>query len=77
MSRRKDRERYAAMQRVNPDYKGFRGYEVEPTSPGATPLQAMVCTVCGRKRNVPVGVALESGPGRDFVCQQCRDEGKG
>ncbi len=75
MSRRKDRERFEAMKRLNPDYQGFRGYEVEPTSPGAAPLQAMVCTVCGRKRNVPVGVALD--PQAPFVCQQCRDEGKG
>ncbi|MBI4312723.1 MAG: hypothetical protein HY681_13220 [Chloroflexi bacterium] len=75
MSRRKDRERYEAMKRLNPDYLGFRGHTEEPTQPGNTPLQAMQCAVCGRKRNVPVGVALEQAD--RFVCQQCKDEGKG
>ena len=75
MSRRKDRERFEAMKRLNPDYHGFRGHNAEPTQPGNTPLQALVCSVCGKKRNVPVGVALEQQ--EHFVCQQCTDEGKG
>lgn len=74
MSRRKDRERFEAMKRLNPDYRGFRGYTAEPTQPGNTPLQSVVCAICGRRRNVPLGVAMEQ---KDrFVCQQCRDEGK-
>ncbi|MBI4202462.1 MAG: hypothetical protein HY532_05040 [Chloroflexi bacterium] len=75
MSRRKDRERFDAMKRLNPDYLGFRGYATDPTKPGNTPLHALVCTVCGRKRNVPLGIALEEKD--HFVCQQCKDEGRG
>ncbi len=74
MSRRKDRERYEVMRRLNPDYKGFRGRNIEPDQPGQTPLQAMTCSVCGRRRNVAVGVAVEQGEA--YVCQQCQDEGK-
>ena len=72
MSRSKDRARYEAMKRLNPDYKGFRGYSVEPNRPGQTPVEAVTCTLCHRKRNVPVGTALEQGQG--FVCQSCREE---
>ncbi|MBI4200904.1 MAG: hypothetical protein HY531_01275 [Chloroflexi bacterium] len=75
MSRRKDRARFEQMKRLNPDYKGFRGYDVEPVQPGQTPLVAVACTVCGRKRNVPLGVAAEQG--ERFVCERCREEGKG
>ena len=74
MSHRKDRERFAALKRVNPDYKGFRGYLREAENRDRTPLEAMTCTVCGRKRNVPAGIALEQ---RDrFVCQSCQDADK-
>lgn len=74
MSRKKDRERYEAMRRINPDYKGFRGRGSEPNRSKATPLEAVVCTVCGRKRNVPVGIAMEQ---RDsYVCTRCTDEGR-
>ena len=72
MSRSKDRARYESMKRLNPDYKGFRGYSVEPNRPGQTPTEAVACTLCHRKRNVPVGTALEQGKG--FVCQSCREE---
>lgn len=75
MSRRKDRQRYESMKHLNPDYKGFRGYDVEPDQPGQTPLQAVTCTVCGRRRNVPLGVAVEQG--EHYVCQRCREEGTG
>ena len=75
MSRRKNLERVQAMKRQNPDYKGFRGYEEEPTRPGDKPLESVKCTVCGRKRNVPVGVAEEQ---RDaYVCETCREEQEG
>lgn len=75
MTRSKDRLRYGAMKRLNPDYHGFRGYGQEPDRPGQTPLETVTCTACGRRRNVPVGVAVEQGDA--FVCQSCRDEGKG
>ncbi len=74
MSRRKDRERVEAMKRLDPDYRGFRGYQKEPSQPGGAPLEGVVCRVCGRKRNVPRGIAVAQ---RDsYVCAACRDEGK-
>ena len=75
MSRRKDRERYDSMKRLNPDYLGFRGHALEPDMRGQTPLQPVICTVCGRKRNVPLGVAVEQE--EHYVCQSCQEEGKG
>ena len=74
MSRRKNRERFEAMKRLDPDYKGFRGLASEPDRPGKTPLEAAICTVCGRKRNVPRGVAAEQG--ERFVCAACIAEGR-
>jgi len=75
MSRRKDRERFLQKKRLNPDYSGFRGYGKEPERPGQTPMQTVVCSVCGRKRNVPLGVALEAG--ENYVCLKCREAGHG
>ena len=75
MSRRKDRQRYESMKHLNPDYKGFRGYSMEPDQPGQTPLETLTCTVCGRKRNIPLGVAVEQG--EQYVCQSCQEDGKG
>ena len=72
MSRSKDQERFAAMRRLNPDYRGFRGHDQEPTRPGKAPLEAVVCTVCGRKRNIPLGIALEQG--ESYVCAACREQ---
>ena len=74
MSRRKDRERYEAMKGLDPDYKGFRGFQSEPDRPGKTPLDAVTCTVCGRKRNVPRGVAVDQR--ESFVCATCQAEGR-
>ena len=70
MSRRKDRERILAMRRANPDYTGFRGYDQEPSRTGDAPMATAVCSVCGRKRNVPVGTVLEQGEA--FVCLSCQ-----
>ena len=70
MSRRKDRDRLLQKRRVNPDYAGFRGYDKEPGRPGQTPMQSVTCSVCGRRRNVPVGVAQEAG--KRYVCLSCR-----
>lgn len=72
MSRRKDKERFLANRRQNPDYKGFRGYDSDPSRTGNTPLVAVNCSVCGKKRNVPVGIAEERGEG--YVCMTCLDE---
>ena len=72
MSRRKDRERVLAQKRLNPNYAGFRGHDREPARTGATPMTSLVCSVCGRKRNVPVGVAQEQGD--RFVCSSCAEE---
>ena len=71
MSRRKDRERFEAMKHLDPDYRGFRGHENEPSRRGKTPLEPVVCVTCGRKRNVPRGVALEQGD--NYVCSRCAD----
>lgn len=60
------------MKRMNPDYKGFRGYRNEPNRRGKTPLEAVTCSVCGRKRNVPRGIAQERGD--SYVCSMCEDE---
>ena len=72
MSRRKDKERFLAQRRENPDYKGFRGYANDPSRTGAIPLVAVNCSVCGKKRNVPVGIAEEQG--ERYVCITCLDE---
>ncbi|MBI2871872.1 MAG: hypothetical protein HYY00_01610 [Chloroflexi bacterium] len=73
MSRRKDLERVKAMQRLDPDYKGFRGHQEEPTR--KAPLEAVVCVVCQHKRNVPRGIALEQGD--HYVCMSCREKSEG
>jgi formylmethanofuran dehydrogenase subunit E len=74
VSRRKDRVRYESMKRLNPDYRGFRGHGLEPDVPGQMPLQSVICSVCGRKRNVPLGVAVEQEG--QYVCQSCQEEGR-
>ena len=75
MSRRKDRDRFTEMQRLDPDYRGFRGYGQEPTRAGNTPLETLTCSVCGRRRNVPAGIALEHGD--KYVCLSCSEEAEG
>jgi hypothetical protein len=74
LSRRRDRERFEAMKRLDPDYRGFRGHENEPSRRGNTPLEPVVCVSCGRKRNVPRGVALERR--ENYVCSRCADSGE-
>jgi len=73
MSRARDRRRHEAMTRLDPDYKGFRGFGSEPSRRGKTPLEPATCTVCGRTRNVARGVALEQGD--DYVCSRCTEAG--
>ena len=72
MSRRKDRERVEAMRGLDPDYRGFRGHGSEPSRAGNAPLEPVTCSVCGRKRNVPRGVAIAGGD--SYVCSSCTDE---
>ncbi|MQG76532.1 MAG: hypothetical protein FI703_04310 [SAR202 cluster bacterium] len=72
MSHRKDRERFLELRHQNPDYKGFRGYENDPSKTGNTPLVAVNCSVCGKKRNVAVGIADELG--ENYVCITCESE---
>ena len=70
MSRRKDRARFLAQKRLNPDYQGFRGYD-SPAQTSAPPLEKVTCSSCGRVRNVPVGVAAEHSD--DYVCATCQE----
>ena len=60
------------MRRLDPGYRGFRGHGNEPTRPGKTPLTAVTCAVCLRKRNVPVGVAM--GQEDKYICATCREQ---
>ena len=71
MSRSKDRERFLAQRRLNPDYVGFRGYD-SPAQTSGPPLEKVTCSSCGRVRNVPVGVAAEHSD--DYVCATCQEE---
>jgi len=74
VTRSKDRQRYNAMKRINPDYKGFRGFQLEPDRAGQTPLETITCSACGRKRNVPLGIAVEQA--ESYRCQRCHEEGR-
>ena len=62
------------MKRLDPDYKGFRGHGSEPSRPGNVPLEQVTCSVCGRKRNVPRGIAVAQGEG--YVCSRCSEQGE-
>ena len=76
MSKRKDRQRFAALKGANPHYQGFRGHEAgasRSSSPEA--LTAITCTVCGRRRNVAQSIARAEGDG--YVCLSCRDDSQG
>ncbi len=73
MSRRKDRERFQRMKDQNPEYMGFRGADTvvaEPTSPPA--LESIVCSVCQRRRNVPIDTLPEDRA--EYVCLRCQDD---
>ncbi len=71
MSRRKDRERFLQLKQQNPAYSGFRGGAPVAVSAPAPELVSVLCTVCRRKRNVPVESV--SGAGEDFICIRCQD----
>ena len=73
MSRRKDRERFQRMREQNPDYTGFRGVDTFVATPAPPPvLESVVCSVCNRRRNVPIETLPEDRS--SFVCLRCQDE---
>ncbi|MBM3924755.1 MAG: hypothetical protein FJ320_02025 [SAR202 cluster bacterium] len=72
MSKRKDRERFLAQRRVNPDYTGFRGRGAPAPSPA--PTEAVTCSRCGRKRNVAANVAAQAQKDGKYICSICQDE---
>lgn len=65
MSKRKDREQIERRKRFDPGYKGYRGPTVRPEP--KPELKIVMCTVCGRKRNVPPDTKEEG-----FVCAACQ-----
>jgi hypothetical protein len=71
MSRRKDRERFLRLKDQNPDYRGFRGVGAT-TTPEPVELGSATCSVCRRKRNVPVDTIPEDSS--TFVCMQCQEQ---
>ncbi len=72
MSRRKDRERFLQLKQQNPGYLGFRGGDPAAVSAPAPELVSVLCSVCGRKRNVPVESV--AGTGEDFICIRCQNQ---
>ena len=73
MSRRKDRERFQRIKEQNPDYRGFRGAETAVAAPPPPPpaLESVTCSVCQRRRNVPVDTLPEVRA--EYVCLRCQD----
>jgi len=71
LSRRKDRERFLRLKQQSPGYLGFRGGAPAAVSAPAPELVSVLCTVCRRKRNVPLESV--SGAGEDYVCIRCQD----
>lgn len=71
MSRRKDRERYQHLKQQNPDYGGFRGVTSTPTkAPPA--MESVVCSGCGRKRNVAVDTLPADRS--SYLCLRCQED---
>jgi hypothetical protein len=71
LSRRKDRERYQSLKQQNPDYIGFRGMNSAPTkAPPA--MESVVCSGCGRKRNVPADTLPADRS--SYLCLRCQGE---
>ena len=72
MSRRKDLEHYQRIKQANPDYVGFRGAKTVSANPPPA-LETVVCSLCGRKRNVAGDTLPED---RDsYVCLSCQERG--
>lgn len=71
MSRRKDKERFQRMKRLDAGYKGFRGHQEEPSvPPRIQEVVPVVCIMCGRKRNVAYGTSI---PQEGYICLTCKD----
>ena len=71
MSRRKDRERFLRLKEQDSSYRGFRGIGAT-TAPAPVELGTATCSVCQRKRNVPVDTIPEDPS--TFVCVRCQEE---
>ena len=71
MSRRKDRERFNRLKEQNPNYRGFRGANAV-AAPPRVEVESITCSVCQRKRNVPVD-AIPEDPST-FVCVRCQEQ---
>ena len=72
MSRRKDRERFNRMKEQNPGYVGFRGAEGTAVAAAPPPvLESVACSVCQRRRNVPVDTLPEDRG--EYVCLRCQE----
>ena len=71
MSRRKDQERFARLKDQNSAYQGFRGPNTQTEKP-VDVLETVVCSVCNRKRNVPVTSLPDDR--ESFVCLGCQEE---
>ena len=72
MSRRKDRERFLRIKEQNPGYMGFRGANAATEAPPLAPvLETVVCSVCQRRRNVPVDTLPADRA--DYVCLRCQE----
>jgi len=77
---RKDRERFLRLRESDSDYVGFRGRhrsgspeaENVTAKPPPPATETVVCSVCGRKRNV----ASDSLPEdiAAYVCLRCQEE---
>ena len=59
-------------EQLNPGYLGFRGNAPAAVAAPVPELVSVMCTVCQRKRNVPVESV--SGAGEDYVCIRCQDD---
>jgi DNA-directed RNA polymerase subunit RPC12/RpoP len=71
---RRDRERFFRLKEANPDYQGYRGADTVETAPAPPQpaTESVVCSVCGRRRNVNVDSLPEDRS--SYVCLRCQEE---
>lgn len=43
-------------------------------APSQAPTEAVTCSRCGRKRNVPADVAAQAQKDGEYICSICQDE---